>query len=92
MYACACVCVFERLREEKEEPSLRTAPWVAFAVLEQENKKARKLAPGKLHVQSESPFICRAQSAFTFICLYLTPHCSPESSWEERYYKCQVLR
>lgn len=38
-----CVCVFQRAKEDKEEQSLRTAPWVEHAMLKQENKKQEKL-------------------------------------------------
>lgn len=78
---------------KKEEKGLRAALWVRFAMLEQANKEETwKVVPGKEQVQNASPCICRAQSAFTFICLRLTPYCTPESSLGESYYKWQVLR
>lgn len=93
VHAYVCLCVCKRLREVKNRAEPKNSIWLGFAMLEQENKEeARKVVPGKHQVLSESPFICKPQSAFTFICLHLTPYCTPESSWEERYYKCQVLR
>lgn len=89
----ACACMVERLKEEKEEESVRTAPWLGLAMLEQENKEeAREDLAGKQQIQSGSHFICRGQNAPAFICLHLAPYCTPESSLEERCYKCQVLR
>lgn len=46
-------------------------------------QEAREAIPGKQQIQSESPFICRAQSASGFICLYLAPIALQRALWKK---------